>query len=67
MTNYKIEHLPFRADAVSVWGQVDSESDNWPVVYTISTSNEIYVGETVNAVTRLSQHLASPSKKHLER
>ena len=67
MTNYKIEHLPFRSDAVSVWGQVDGQSDNWPVVYTISSSNEIYVGETVNAATRLFQHLNSPSKKHLER
>jgi DUF2075 family protein len=67
MTNYKIEHLPFRADAVSVWGQVDDQSDNWPVVYTISSENDIYVGETVNAATRLLQHLHSPSKKHLER
>ena len=67
MTNYKIEHLPFRSDAVGVWGQVDPQSDNWPVVYTISSASEIYVGETVNAATRLFQHLNSPSKKHLER
>ena len=65
MTNYKIEHIPFRSDAVSVWSQVDDQSDNWPVVYTISSANEIYVGETVNAATRLFQHLHSPTKKHL--
>lgn len=67
MTNYKIEHLPFKADAVSVWSQVDDQSDNWPVVYTISSANEIYVGETVNAATRLFQHLSSPSKKNLRK
>jgi len=52
---------------INQWGQVEEESDNWPVVYTISNDNEIYVGETVNAAARLTQHLHSPSKKHLER
>jgi hypothetical protein len=67
MTGYKVEKLPFDSMVINQWGQIEAESDNWPVVYTLSHDNEIYVGETVNAATRLTQHLHSPSKKHLER
>lgn len=66
MTDYRIEKLPFDPEAVNSWGQVDRHGDNWPVVYTISNNSEIYIGETVNAATRLTQHLHSSSKKHLE-
>lgn len=67
MTNYKIERIPFESEAVSTWGQVETQGENWPVVYTISADGEIYIGETLNAVARLTQHLHSPSKQHLER
>jgi DUF2075 family protein len=67
MTDYKIQRLPFQPEAVSSWGQIESQGENWPVVYTISAEGEIYIGETLNAVTRLSQHLNSPNKQHLER
>jgi DUF2075 family protein len=67
MTDFSFDRLPFESEAISLWKQADPSRDNWPVVYTISTPNEIYVGETVNAATRLGQHLMSPSKQHLER
>jgi len=67
MTDYKIERIPFESEAVNTWGQVESQGENWPVVYTLSAQGEIYVGETMNAVTRLNQHLHTPSKQHLER
>lgn len=67
MTNYKIERIPFESEAVNTWGQVEAQGENWPVVYTISADGEIYIGETLNAVARLTQHLHSPSKQHLER
>jgi DUF2075 family protein len=67
MTDFSFDRLPFESEAISLWKQADPSRDNWPVVYTISTQNEIYVGETVNAATRLGQHLMSPSKQHLER
>jgi hypothetical protein len=67
MTGYKVEKLPFDSMVINQWGQLEEESDNWPVVYTLSNDDEIYVGETVNAATRLTQHLHSSSKKHLER
>ncbi len=67
MTDFSFDRLPFESEAVSLWKQADPARDNWPVVYTISNESEIYVGETVNVATRLSQHLMSPSKQHLER
>jgi len=67
MTDFSFDRLPFEPEAISLWKQADPSRDNWPVVYTISNQNEIYVGETVNAATRLGQHLMSPSKQHLER
>lgn len=67
MTDFSFERLPFDSEALALWKQADPSRDNWPVVYTISNENEIYVGETVNAATRLGQHLMSPAKQHLER
>ena len=67
MTDFRIEKLPFDAVALSAWSQASSGSESWPVVYTLSDSGDIYVGETINAPARLHQHLQSPAKSHLER
>lgn len=67
MTGYKIARLPFDGDAINTWQRTDDVHSNWPVVYTISGSDEIYIGETVNAGARLQQHLSTPQRKHLER
>ena len=39
--------------AISYW----QYGKNWPVVYIIHNDNEAYVGETLDAVRRTSQHL----------
>lgn len=67
MTDYRIEGLAFEADAITIWKAADPANDNWPVVYMISGTSEIYVGETVNAATRLLQHHANSDRRHLER
>ena len=67
MTDFRIERLPFDGGALSVWAQSDSRNNNWPVVYTIHGDREIYVGETLNAATRMSQHLTSAERQHLRR
>ena len=67
MTNFRIERLPFDADALGVWAKTDQRNNNWPVVYTLSAENEIYVGETTNVANRLHQHLAVPERKDLKR
>jgi len=67
MTNFKIERLPFDADAISVWSRTDERHTNWPVVYTISADDEIYVGETLSVANRLQQHLTSEERKVLKK
>ena len=62
MTNFRIERLPFDGDALSTWSKTDERHNNWPVVYTISADDEIYVGETLNVANRLSQHLISRTR-----
>ena len=67
MTDYKIEKFPFDPAAISFWSEAESLGSNWPVVYTLSNDKQIYVGETLSAVTRLNQHLATAKKKSLSR
>lgn len=38
---------------------------NWPVVYILNNDKEAYVGETLDAVTRSSQHLDNPERQKL--
>ena len=40
---------------------------DWPVVYILNNDKEVYVGETINAQSRLQQHLTTESKKNLKR
>lgn len=65
MTSFRIEHFPFTRPSIKTWTEPDGRHANWPVVYTLSSNQEIYVGETLNAVGRLRQHLDSDSKKQL--
>lgn len=67
MTSFSIERLPFDSQAINTWEQADEKHANWPVVYTISSSKEIYIGETVNAAARMHQHLSVPERRALER
>ena len=66
MTDFRIEQFPFNAGTPVELSLLDSFVSNWPVVYTISSENEIYVGETGNASARMSQHLSSQSKQKLK-
>ncbi|MGO4489451.1 DNA/RNA helicase domain-containing protein [Microbacterium sp. 2RAF4] len=67
MTDFRIQRLPFRRDAVDSWARDDARHTNWPVVYVIEgdakrNSPGLYVGETVSAATRMRQHLAGSKK-----
>ena len=42
-----------------------AKGKNWPVLYLIHNDDEIYVGETTSAHTRMQQHLKNPKKSHL--
>lgn len=64
MTRFDVEHVPFRIDAVNA-RRGDRRLTNWPVVYAIDGERDIYVGETLNAVARMRQHLDTSGKAHL--
>ena len=38
---------------------------NWPVVYLIHDDNNLYIGETTSASTRMDQHLKNEAKKEV--
>lgn len=64
MTGFKVERLPFTFDAVNARRR-DDRLSNWPVVYALDGENDIYVGETLNAIARMRQHMDVDSKRHL--
>lgn len=65
MTNFKVERLPFSMEAVNARRR-DERLSNWPVVYALDGERDIYVGETLNAVARMRQHLEARSKRHFK-
>ncbi|MDH6532358.1 DUF2075 family protein/predicted GIY-YIG superfamily endonuclease [Aurantimicrobium minutum] len=67
MTSFNIERLPFNKDAVGVWAEADTRHKNWPVVYTIEDTDEIYIGESTNVANRMFQHLAVEQRQHLKK
>jgi len=67
MTDYELVDFVFSQNSLQAWASSSDLSDNWPVVYTLSNSKEIYIGETLNTRSRVHQHLASASKDALTR
>ncbi|MCR6711420.1 MAG: DUF2075 domain-containing protein [Demequina sp.] len=62
----RIERHPFTPQALAAWQDATNRHRNWPVVYTLTNTREVYVGETVNAAARMRQHLDAKEKQHLE-
>lgn len=67
MTSFNIERLPFNKGAVTTWAETNPRHKNWPVVYTIEGTDEIYIGESTNVANRMFQHLAVEQRQHLKK
>lgn len=71
MTPFEIERFPYSTSSVSQWATGDDRRQNWPVVYILdgaeSPASSVYVGETVNALSRVRQHIANPAKSGFRR
>lgn len=72
MASFQIEHFPFTADALKKWSTTDPRHRNWPVVYALNDDGAggqpaIYIGESLNALGRLEQHLKHAEKGQLGR
>ena len=66
MTSFRIEPIPLSKRGVEAFGLIgDEQLINWPVVYTLNGGRSVYVGETGDALKRLRDHIASPSKRDL--
>jgi len=65
-TNFSVERVPFNLEAIDTWGETDSRHRNWPIVYILNNETDVYVGESLNAVGRMHQHLDSTEKQHLK-
>lgn len=66
MSGFSIEKHCFTDVAVEQLARIDDRYKNWPVVYILNDHASIYVGETLNAVNRMKQHLMSDTKRDLE-
>jgi len=67
MTDFELIEIPFDQDSVVTWALTNEIARDWPVVYILKSDKEVYVGETINAFSRLQQHLSSITKKNLSR
>jgi len=67
MSAFQIESFDFDPQSIVHWGRASRRHSNWPVVYTLDDSRDVYVGETLNGVARMQQHFANSEKQHLTR
>ena len=69
MTSFRIERFDFTDGDLRQWARTDPQHQNWPVVYaldadgTSTNAREIYVGESLNALKRLEQHLGTDKRR----
>lgn len=73
MSRSDIQRLSFRQQEIDAWSSTDPRHKNWPVVYVLdepgrgTALRSVYVGESLNAATRMRQHLKSSEKRALKR
>lgn len=67
MAGFEIREVEFSREHLHGWSDTDPHLRNWPVVYTLDGSGQIYVGESLNVAMRFRQHLESPGKAALSR
>lgn len=64
MTDFRIETFQLSRRELAAFARRDSDHHDWPVVYTLNDASEVYVGESLDAATRLRRHLDG-GKAHL--
>jgi DUF2075 family protein len=76
MTRSEIRRVELTRAALTGWSAADPRHSNWPVVYVLDgpaaaassrrkRTDDVYVGESLNAAGRLRQHLDSDQRGHL--
>lgn len=67
MTSFRVDRFPFVSDEVRTRAGLEPRMTNWPVVYVLDSTSQVYVGETLNVAKRFGTHLESPAKSQLTR
>ncbi len=65
MTGFRIEHARFHTREIKAWLASSGRLANWPVVYTLTGDDQVYVGESLNVANRMKQHRESGTKEHV--
>ncbi|MCR1786705.1 DUF2075 domain-containing protein [Nocardioides carbamazepini] len=65
MTSFRIERFGLARSELARFSQSDPLHRDWPVVYTLNDTSEVYVGESLDGAGRLRQHLDGGKKSHL--
>ena len=65
MTGFSIERTSFDDEEIRRLNGTAGRYANWPVVYTLSSDRQVYVGESLNVANRMKQHRDSGSKHGL--
>lgn len=72
MTGFDVSKVEFDHPSVRAWATANPSRSDWPVVYVLNSAEQnepstkrpdVYVGETLNAQSRLRQHVDSESKR----
>ncbi|MEZ7673433.1 DUF2075 domain-containing protein [Pauljensenia sp. 20925_1_27] len=64
--HYTITRRLFNDETFKDVATIDEKLTNWPVVYILTSSTEVYVGETLNYCKRMKQHLKNDHKSSLQ-
>jgi DUF2075 family protein/SOS-response transcriptional repressor LexA len=66
--DFDIKEYPFNQNLSYLFGNAHYIKDLWPVIYILSDGDtkEAYVGETTDAYSRMSSHLATTAKNKLK-
>jgi DUF2075 family protein len=65
MTSFDVVTLTMSRAELRVRERLGGRFTDWPVVYVINGDRDVYVGESLNFVSRMRQHLENPTKQSL--
>lgn len=65
MTDFRVEKVTLTRGDLAAFARRDPRHRDWPVVYTLNDTAQVYVGESLDVVGRLRQHLDGGVRSHL--
>lgn len=66
--DFHIERIDFKKDKLITIDSKFYVLENWPIVYVLEEDNrlEAYIGETTDTISRITNHINTPHKKHFQ-